>query len=256
MKSKMSRRKVLSISIASALLPLFGHAEAEFKYGNSVESADRRMKIVVIGAHPDDPETGCGGTICLLSKAGHEVVSAYLTRGERGIPGKSLQEAAEIRTQEAKKACEIMNARPEFMGQIDGDTEVNENRCEEIKLFLQSEKPDMVFTHWPIDTHRDHRVCSLLVYDAWLQLEKSFALYYFEVMTGEQSQNFLPSVFVNIESVIAEKHAASFVHESQLIESMYIDSHARMEVFRGMECGCKYAEAFIEQVQGPDRLLP
>lgn len=47
----------------------------------------RRLKFMVVGAHPDDPETGCGGTIARLSDLGHEVVSAYLTRGEAGIPG-------------------------------------------------------------------------------------------------------------------------------------------------------------------------
>ena len=48
-----------------------------------------RKKILVIGAHPDDPETAAGGTICLLTDAGHEVVCVYLTKGEAGIAGKS-----------------------------------------------------------------------------------------------------------------------------------------------------------------------
>ena len=61
---------------------------------------EKRRKIIVVGAHPDDPETACGGTMVLLSQAGHEVVSAYLTRGEAGIPGKSHRISARIRTRE------------------------------------------------------------------------------------------------------------------------------------------------------------
>jgi len=57
----------------------------------------------VAGAHPDDPETGAGGTMALYSKHGHQVVSLYLTRGETGIPGKSPNETAAIRTKEAEE---------------------------------------------------------------------------------------------------------------------------------------------------------
>ena len=67
---------------------------------NETPGSRKRRKVLVIGAHPDDPETGCGGTICLLTEAGHEVVCVYLTRGEAGIPGKSHSEAAAIRVAE------------------------------------------------------------------------------------------------------------------------------------------------------------
>ena len=67
-----------------------------------------KKKILVIGAHPDDPETCAGGTMCLLASAGHEVVSVYLTRGEAGIKGKSHSDAAAIRVEEAMNACEVM----------------------------------------------------------------------------------------------------------------------------------------------------
>ena len=88
----------------------------------------KKKKALIIGAHPDDPETACGGTMLLLAKAGYEVVSVYMTKGERGIAGKSLQEAADIRVPEAIRACEILGARPVFMTQIDGDTQINKER--------------------------------------------------------------------------------------------------------------------------------
>src|SRR5438477_6137087 len=120
----------------------------------------KRLKLVVAGAHPDDPESGCGGTIALYSDLGHEVSILYLTRGEAGIRGKSPQEAAAIRIAECQKACAILKAKPVFAGQIDGNTEVDRARYEEFARLLQAEEPDIVFTHWPVDTHRDHRAAS------------------------------------------------------------------------------------------------
>ena len=213
---------------------------------------EKKLKVVVVGAHPDDPETGCGGTMILLAEKGHKVVSAYFTRGEAGIQGKSHEEAAKIRTSEALKACEIMNVKAEFLSQIDGSCEITAARCNEMSDFLNAENPEIVFTHWPIDTHRDHRICSSLVYDAWLRSENRFSLYYFEVMSGEQSQNFYPTDYTDISSTVEDKHKVCFIHESQEIEKMYEASHGRMEIFRGMEAGYKYAEAFIHQNQSPN----
>lgn len=58
-------------------------------------------KALIIGAHPDDPESMCGGTMLMLKNRGCEVVCVYLTQGESGIPGKSLEDARVIRHQEA-----------------------------------------------------------------------------------------------------------------------------------------------------------
>jgi hypothetical protein len=52
-----------------------------------------RKKVVCVGGHPDDPESGCGGTLAKLAAAGHEVTIIYLTTGEAGIEGKSHNEA-------------------------------------------------------------------------------------------------------------------------------------------------------------------
>ena len=54
-----------------------------------VQNEGKKLKLIVLGAHPDDPETNCGGVMSLFSNNGHEVISAYLTRGEAGIPGNS-----------------------------------------------------------------------------------------------------------------------------------------------------------------------
>jgi LmbE family N-acetylglucosaminyl deacetylase len=202
-------------------------------------------KALIIGAHPDDPETGCGGTMIRLKQAGYEVVAVYMTKGEAGISGKTHEESAAIRVKEVTKASEILGVRPVFMTQIDGNTEINKERYVEMRELIAAEKPDVVFTHWPIDSHADHRVCSTLVYDAWRRLGYSFELYYFEVMSGMQSQLFQPTDYVNISSVTKQKWEACYCHVSQDMKALYDDWHEPMERFRGIEFRCKAAEAFI-----------
>lgn len=217
----------------------------------TLQAAERWLegynKVLVVGAHPDDPETMCGGTMIKLRQMGVEVVSVYLTGGEAGIPGKSHEESRAIRTAEAKKACEAMGVRSIFLTQIDGNAEINKARYAELEALIEAEKPDLVITHWPIDSHRDHRVCSILVYDAWRQSRYSFDLYYGEVMTGMQTQTFAPTHWVNITEQHDQKVKAYYCHESQEM-SVIQEWHDAMEIFRGMECHTKYAEAFTKQV--------
>jgi LmbE family N-acetylglucosaminyl deacetylase len=85
----------------------------------------KKMKIVCVGGHPDDPESGCGASLARFASSGHDVTIIYLTKGEAGISGKSHVEAAAIRSNEAVAACKILNAKPVFAGQIDGDTIMN-----------------------------------------------------------------------------------------------------------------------------------
>jgi LmbE family N-acetylglucosaminyl deacetylase len=179
---------------------------------------------------------------------GHEVVALYLTRGEAGIKGKSHADAAAIRTAECLEACKILGARAVFAGQIDGATEINNIRCDEMRAILDHEQPDIVLTQWPIDTHRDHRAASLLVHDSWLHLGKKFALYYFEVMSGTQTQNFNPTDYVAITATESRKRAACLAHKSQNPTEFY-KHHDTMNRFRGVESGHTYAEAFVRHVQ-------
>ncbi len=252
---KLSRRKLLKVAGTSAGITVLGMPAFSSTHTTSRLNEHEKKKILVIGAHPDDAETGCGGTITLLSRSGHELVSVYLTRGEAGIKGKSYDEAALIRTREAIESCKIMGARPIFLTQIDGSSEITAERYEEMFTLIQQEKPDVVLTHWPIDGHRDHRICSILVYDAWIRSNHHFDLYYFEVESGQQSQHFFPTDFVNIESVIEDKHSLCHCHASQGMDEVFGLFHTTMEKFRGIQGGCKFAEAFVKHHQVKNKLL-
>jgi len=179
----------------------------------------------------------------VLRGLGHEVVCLYLTRGEAGIEGRPHADAARIRTEEATKACAALGARPRFVGQVDGATEVTAARYAETRAILDEENPQLLITHWPVDTHRDHRAASLLAYDAWLSLGRRFDLYYGEVLTGEQTQHFAPTHWVDIASTLEKKRASCFAHASQDPAGMWA-AHDEMQRFRGRERGCPAAEAF------------
>jgi LmbE family N-acetylglucosaminyl deacetylase len=205
----------------------------------------RPQKVVCVGAHPDDPESGCAGTLLRYAKAGHSVTIVYLTRGERGIRDKPLDESATIRSAECEAACKIIGAKPIFFGQIDGATEVNRTHVDAMTKVLSTESPDIVFTHWPIDTHMDHQVASFLTIRACMALKDRPHLYFFEVDTGDQSRGFLPNAYVDVSQVIEEKKSALFAHISQDGKGIWRQHHEIIAAWRGREAGVPAAEAFV-----------
>ena len=247
-QSKQTRRQMLSTSAGLVGTSILGAP----LFARSGKQSESPLKILVTGAHPDDPESGCGGTICRFVGLGHEVSVLYLTRGEAGIKGISHDEAARIRTAEALEACELMKVKPFFFGQIDGDTYINKEAYRQMVAFIEEHAPDVVFTHWPIDTHPDHRVTSNLVYYVWNMFRyrdsKAFDLFYYEVLTGEQSQNFQPTHFMDITDVVAMKKEATLKHVSQNA-SDWFGYHEKMDEFRGFQYkwNCKAAESFVKQ---------
>jgi hypothetical protein len=82
-KSNVSRRNFITEAGALAV-PLLAAVHAP-PLAAATPEAGRRMKVLCIGGHPDDPESGCAGTLSRYSELGHSVTVLYLTRGERGI---------------------------------------------------------------------------------------------------------------------------------------------------------------------------
>ena len=241
-----SRRDFVKGSMAMAAPALLAEvlgastAQAETKV-----VAGRPLKIVCVGAHPDDPESGCGGVLIRCSELGHSVTIVYLTRGERGIRGKSDDEAGRIRSAEAETACRMIGAKPVFAGQIDGATECTRSRLDEMLKILTEADPEVIFTHWPVDTHCDHPVASLLAIRSHLALARRPRLYFFEVNAGSQTQGFFPNAYVDISACVEKKKAALFAHRSQDGEGIWREHHEIMATFRGREAGVAMAEGFV-----------
>jgi LmbE family N-acetylglucosaminyl deacetylase len=239
----LSRRGFVKQSLA-AVGPAMVGVTALPSASTPAESDAPRMTVVCVGAHPDDPESGCAGTLARYAELGHAVTVVYLTRGERGLPGKSLDEAATIRSAESVAACKIMGAKPVFFGQIDGATEVTRVHVDKMTRLLVAENADVVFAHWPVDTHMDHQVASVLAMRAWMALRTS-RLYFFEVNSGSQTEGFLPNTYIDISTVVEQKKAALFAHGSQDGQGIWRQHHEIMAHWRGREAGVVAAEAFV-----------
>lgn len=239
MKPGNNRRtfiKNVSAGFSAFYIPLHVNAKSIYQ---------QKKKIVCIGGHPDDPESGCGGTLAKFAQAGHEVTIIYLTTGEAGIEGKTHDEAAAIRKQEAINACKILNAKPVFAGQVDGSTIVNNEWVNKMQSLINAENPDIVFTQWPLDSHKDHQVASLLTIQSRIRTPAKWPLYFYEVCAGEQTISFHPIDYIDITSTQEQKRKALYCHISQDPPGIYACGHAAMEDFRGRELGVKAAEAFV-----------
>ncbi len=237
-KTNPARRDFIKLSA----LALGGVAIAPV---TAIASDNKKLRIVCFGGHPGDPEFGCGGTMAKYSDAGHQVTFLYLTRGEASDPKKTYTEMAELRTKEAETACKILNATPKFAGQVDGNTVLDKDQNEKVAKFIMAEKPDILFTQWPVDGHPDHQVTGLLALTAWVRSGRTFHLYFYEVNTGVETMGFTPTDYVDITALRDRKKEAMFAHKTQDPVNTYNDYFKPLEEFRGLEAGVKAAEAFI-----------
>jgi len=245
-----SRRRFLTYAAGCGATALAG--------GNPAAAAaapEHKLKVIVTGGHPGDPEYGCGGTIARYTDLGHEVVMLYLNRGEKACPATETDRGSSVRVPEAKKACEILKARPVFAPQCDGHAIVDAAHYNEFRGIIEAEGPDVLFTHWPIDGHRDHRAIAMLSYDAWLSMGKKFGFYYYEVSDGEDTLMFAPTEWVDITATEARKKQACYAHASQAPDKFYA-MQTEVTRFRGLESGHEQAEGYIRHAQSPGDLLP
>jgi LmbE family N-acetylglucosaminyl deacetylase len=242
----LSRRKAIGSIIA---IPIAASVE------RGQPDTTRTLKVVVTGGHPGDPEYACGGTVARYTDLGHQVTLVYLNKGEGGCGHRTAAECSATRVAEAQKACEILKARPAFAGQIDGHTSVDADTYDGFQKLLEAEKPDVVFTQWPIDAHPDHRAISMLTYNAWLHMATKPALYFYEVSDGEDTQMFAPTDYVDISVTESRKREACYAHASQAPDHFY-PLQRQVTTFRGIESGHAQAEAYIRYIKSPGGLLP
>ena len=217
------------------------------------------MRILAVGAHPDDLEILCGGTLAKYSDKGHKVFMAHLCNGNLGGSDIEPEKLAGIRDKEAKKAAEVIGA--EVLGPIAGDLDLFATRemRREVVDIIRFSKPDVIFAHSPNDYMPDHVITGKLVFDAAFTAtlpnyksryethEPIVPIYYLDTMAGI---GFEPSDYVDITDYIEIKKKMLLCHESQ---QKWIKGHHSAEAvsllekvakFRGVQCGIEYAEAF------------
>ena len=172
-----------------------------------------KLRIVVFGGHPDDPESGAGGLIATLTRLGHEVIVAYGTtfRGDRRFFDRP---EAEVRQAEASAACKILGATPKFFPYAHEKLVADQATARAVSAWLDDVKPDIVVTHWPLDTHENHHAVSSLVWQAYKR-KGGWNLYFFEVMTDHQTIAFKPELYLDIQAVRDIKQRSLEEHKSQ-----------------------------------------
>ena len=195
------------------------------------------MNILAIGAHPDDIEYGCGGTLLLQSRAGHNIYPLILTEGGSSGEGKR-------RRKEQEESARILGAKKIFWGGfIDTEIPVNKKAITTIEEVIAEVNPDEIYLNYFDDTHQDHRTLSLCGLAATRYVR---CVFLYEDFT---TSNFEPNIFVNIEPVLEDKVKLLKAHRSQ-VSRVYptnldmIESVRAMANFRGFQGKVKYAEGF------------
>ena len=197
------------------------------------------MKILAIGAHPDDIEIGCGATLLKYSSLGHKIHLMVMTEGQKGGH-------AEERHKEQRKSARILKPADVMWGRYH-DTELPRNlnhMIVDIEKMLKKIEPDFILVNHGEDTHQDHRELCKAAVSATRYVKN---VLFYEVPT---TQNFTPSVFVDIKDTIEGKIAMLMAHKSQItkthIEGLSIVEIAKSTaVFRGIQGRVQFAEAFL-----------
>ncbi len=124
------------------------------------------LRLLILGAHPDDADYSAGGLAALYASAGHVVRMVSLTNGDAGHHERAGAALATRRRAEADAAAAVIGATYQILDHHDGELLPTLANREEIIRLLRTFKPDLVLTHRPNDYHPDHRYTSQLVQDA------------------------------------------------------------------------------------------
>ncbi len=221
------------------------------------------MNILAIGAHPDDLEMMCAGTLALYAKQGHTIFMGIFTDGAMGDPSVPPQKLAAIRKAEAEASAAVIGGRLLWVGVTDELVFPNEEQRRLMIDLLRQADPEVIITHCPNDYHPDHHYVSQLVFDSYFQKGLPHlpnqsqsacrfgraAIYYMDNLGGI---GFSPTEYVDIGAVIDSKRRMLECHQSQMKpmrELANTDLLEMMEVqarFRGLAGGCRFAEGFCK----------
>jgi LmbE family N-acetylglucosaminyl deacetylase len=216
--------------------------------------------VLAVGAHPDDLEILCGGTLARFVGEGHAVTMCHASRGDRGSYTGTREEVARTRQAEAGRAAAIAGADHVSLGLSDAEIDSHDPRQRVLVIDLVREtRPDVIITHAPTDYMSDHNEISKLVFDCsfhatlpLLQTEHPphdavTPIYFMDTLMG---LDFAPTEYVDITEAIDTKVAMLEAHASQLTwlrEHDGVDIVENMKTvaaFRGLQCSVPYAEAF------------
>lgn len=217
------------------------------------------QRVMVLAAHPDDPESYCGGTVARLVQEGAEVCYVLVTRGEKGSddPGMTPERVAALREQEQHKAAEVLGVQTViFLDSVDGEVEAIRGLRRELTQVIRRWKPGIIFTFDPwrrYEIHPDHRAVGLCTFDAVAAARgrMDFPEQLRDGLTAHKVSDVFffntdqPNYWVDITDVIEKKLEARHCHVSQHLNDDYVIRTGRVA---GVEHKMKFAEAFHHYV--------
>ena len=206
---------------------------------NLSKNADGGLTVLSLGAHCDDIEIGCGGTLLYLKSALPEVQFHWVVFSASGPRGQEAAKAAELFTAGCEKAVALKDFRDSFLPYNGSQVK---DCFEEIKAQV---KPDLIFTHWHGDAHQDHRLISELTSNTF----RNHLILEFEIpkYDGDMGR---PTVYVPLgPDVYQTKIRYIFdAFQSQHAKHWFQrDTFLALMRLRGMECRApeRYAEGLF-----------
>lgn len=197
------------------------------------------MKYLFIGAHPDDIEFSCGGTLLRLIEEGHDVYTVVMSGGSGSENGTESE-----RRNEQLNAFQYSKAKKLFMlNHKDGSITVNADSVKEIGKILDILKPDFILTHHPNDSHQDHRNTAQIVKSA---TRRKHSLIYYD---SYSSIDFKPNLYVSIDDYVYGKVDLLKHFKSQIVKYNnrgvdFIRKATMINELNGYESNCQFAEGF------------
>jgi LmbE family N-acetylglucosaminyl deacetylase len=192
------------------------------------------MRILAIGAHPDDVELGCGATLAKLAGRGAVAHVLVMTDGSLGPSG------YDSRHEEQAAAAALLGASLIWGGHRDGELALGPKLISWLGDVIEDTKPDLVFTHTLSDSHQDHVVTAQATLAAARHLPQ---ILHFETPS---TLAFQPTVFCDVDGAVEHKLNALRCHLSQVVSSKRVDIEA-VEAqlrFRGFQSRGRFAEGF------------
>jgi LmbE family N-acetylglucosaminyl deacetylase len=214
-------------------------------------------RVLVFGAHVDDEVIGPGGTLACLSDQGAEITAVTFTGGDADTGYARLEwkgKLGEMRREEARQIDAILGIRRRvFLGNPSQDVRNDVQTYQQCVRLIREARPEVIFTHWSEDKHRDHRAVSALTDEArWKAAENLMKdlgepwhtpeLYFYEILELFPH----PTTLVDITGGIERKLAAMQAAVTQLEVLPGIRSYIQgLGMARGYGRGVPYAEAFL-----------
>lgn len=199
------------------------------------------MRVLAIGAHPDDIEIFMYGLLSIYKKQGEELFLTVATDGGLGDPQNKINDKnlAKVRLNETKKALSLLGS-PRSLKLPDGHLKYSADAFEIIDKHIRSISPDLIITHPPEDYHPDHYALSQFVLDS-----ASFKcpVLFCETLMGI---NFNPQYYIDISSEYENKINAIMEHKSQNPKK-FVEAVKLMNRYRSAQCNfknTKYAETY------------